>query len=137
VQLKHASTILLLRMLNQYDWLSVVNVHVDELSSARIWQHKICETLSAILDISYRLLSLNMGWRILVFYPKRSRGIHFTNILSIYVKPQNTFCLPWIMSILICLTVQILWLKDGNLYLRLQTMSHIFYAASLCKQASD
>jgi hypothetical protein len=26
---------------------SVVNVHVDELSSARIWQHKLCATLSA------------------------------------------------------------------------------------------
>jgi hypothetical protein len=25
----------------------VVNVHVDELSSARIWQHKLCATLSA------------------------------------------------------------------------------------------
>jgi hypothetical protein len=23
---------------------SVVNVHVDELSSARIWQHKLCAT---------------------------------------------------------------------------------------------
>ena len=78
-------------------------------------------------------LSLNMGWRILVFYPKRSRGIKFNNILSIYVTPQNTFCLRWIMSILICLTVQILWLKDGNLYLRLQTMSHIFYAAKFAQ----
>jgi hypothetical protein len=81
-------------------------------------------------------LSLNMGWRILVFYPKRSREIQFTNILSINVKPQNTFCLPWIMSILICLTVQILWLKDGNLYLRLQTMSHIFYAAKFADDNS-
>ena len=25
----------------------VVNVHVDELSSARIWQHKLCATFSA------------------------------------------------------------------------------------------
>ena len=33
---------ILLRMLHQYDSLSVVNVHVDELSSARIWQHKLC-----------------------------------------------------------------------------------------------
>jgi hypothetical protein len=33
----------------------VVNVHVDELSSARIWQHKLCVTLSANVKINYRL----------------------------------------------------------------------------------
>ena len=71
----------------------VVKVHVDELSSARIWQDKLRATLSARLNINYRLpikvyyhictirhirieiihgsqkfvLSFNMGWRILVF----------------------------------------------------------------------
>ena len=35
---------------------SVVNVHVDELSSARIWQHKLCATLSANVNIKYWLL---------------------------------------------------------------------------------
>ena len=70
---------------------SVVNVHVDELSSARIWQHKLCATFSANVHINYRLpikvyyrictlrhqnrnkswkpecvLSFNMGWWILV-----------------------------------------------------------------------
>ena len=70
----------------------VVNVHVDELSSVRIWQHKLCATLSANVNINYRLqikvyyrictlktyqnrnkswkpecvLSFNMGWRTLV-----------------------------------------------------------------------
>ena len=33
----------------------VVNVYVDELSSARIWQHKLCMTLSANVFINYRL----------------------------------------------------------------------------------
>jgi hypothetical protein len=33
----------------------VVNVHVDELSSARMWQHKLCATLSANVKINYRL----------------------------------------------------------------------------------
>jgi hypothetical protein len=33
----------------------VVKVHVDELSSARIWQHKLCATLSANININYRL----------------------------------------------------------------------------------
>ena len=30
----------------------VVNVHVDELSSARIWQHKLCATLSANVNVN-------------------------------------------------------------------------------------
>jgi len=34
---------------------SVVNVHVDELSSAPIWQHKLCATFSANVNINYRL----------------------------------------------------------------------------------
>ena len=33
----------------------VVNVHVDELSSARIWQHKLCATFSANINVNYRL----------------------------------------------------------------------------------
>ena len=33
----------------------IVNVHVDELSSARIWQHKLCATFSANVNINYRL----------------------------------------------------------------------------------
>jgi hypothetical protein len=33
----------------------VVKVHVDELSSARIWQHKLCATLSTNVIVNYRL----------------------------------------------------------------------------------
>ena len=33
----------------------VVNVPVHALSSARIWQHKLCATLSAHVNINYRL----------------------------------------------------------------------------------
>jgi hypothetical protein len=33
----------------------VLNVHIDQLSSARIWQHKLCATLSASVNINYRL----------------------------------------------------------------------------------
>ena len=33
----------------------VVNVHVDELSSPRIWQHKLCATYSANVNINNRL----------------------------------------------------------------------------------
>jgi hypothetical protein len=29
----------------------IINVHVDELSSARIWQHKLCATLSASVNM--------------------------------------------------------------------------------------
>ena len=35
----------------------VVIVHVDELSSAWIWQHKLYATLSANVNINYRLLN--------------------------------------------------------------------------------
>ena len=34
---------------------SVVNVHVDELSSARIWQHKLCATFFSNVNIYYCL----------------------------------------------------------------------------------
>ena len=33
--------------------IPVVNVHVDELSSARIRQHKLCATFSANVNINY------------------------------------------------------------------------------------
>ena len=33
----------------------VVKVHVDELSSAQIWKHKLCVTLSANVNINYCL----------------------------------------------------------------------------------
>jgi len=33
----------------------VVKVHVDELSSARIWQHILCATLSASININDRI----------------------------------------------------------------------------------
>ena len=33
----------------------VVYVHVDKLSSARIWRHKLCATFSANVNISYPL----------------------------------------------------------------------------------
>ena len=63
MQLKHANTILLLRMIHQYDF-PVVNVYVtdypvvkvhDELSSAQIGQHELSATLSANVDINYCL----------------------------------------------------------------------------------
>jgi len=64
MQLKHANTILLLRMLlHQYfpvvkihvTDVHVVKDHVEELSYARISQHKLCATLSANVNINYRL----------------------------------------------------------------------------------
>ena len=33
----------------------VVNVHVDELLSARIWQHTLCATYSANVNLNYHL----------------------------------------------------------------------------------
>ena len=50
-----------------------------------------------------------MGWWKLVSYPERKQGIKFINILPTRIKTQNA--------------------KDGNLYLRLWTMSHTIYGA--------
>ena len=59
MQLKHAKTI---SIVTDADFpvayvtdFPVVKVHVDELSSARNWQHKLCAILSAKVNINYRL----------------------------------------------------------------------------------
>jgi hypothetical protein len=43
----------------------VVKVHVDELLSARIWQHRLCATLFADVNINYRL-PIKVCYRILL-----------------------------------------------------------------------
>ena len=53
----------------------VVNVHVDELSSARIWQHKLCATLSAHVNINY-CLSIKVYYRICTLRHNRIEIIH-------------------------------------------------------------
>ena len=53
----------------------VVNVHVDELSSARIWQDKLCATLSANVNINYRL-SIKVYYRICTLRHIRIGKIH-------------------------------------------------------------
>jgi hypothetical protein len=53
----------------------VVNVHVDELSSARIWQHKLCATLSANVNINYRL-PIKVFYRICTLRHIRIELIH-------------------------------------------------------------
>ena len=53
----------------------VVNVHVDELSSARIWQHKLCATLSANININSRL-PIKVYYRICIFRHIRIEIIH-------------------------------------------------------------
>jgi hypothetical protein len=58
-QLKHVSTILLLQIINKTDF-PVIKAHVDELSSAQIWQHKLCATLSSSVNINYRLSPLHV-----------------------------------------------------------------------------
>ena len=54
---------------------SVVNVHVDELSSARIWQHNLCATFSANVNINYRL-PIKVYYRICTLRPIRIEVIH-------------------------------------------------------------
>ena len=52
----------------------VVNVHVDELS-ARIWQQKLCATLSANVNIDYRL-PIKVYYRICTLRHIRIEIIH-------------------------------------------------------------
>jgi hypothetical protein len=58
----------------------VVKVHVDELSSARIGQHKLCATLSANINIDYRLS--HQG--ILPYGNNNIVSAHFNCTLHIY-----------------------------------------------------
>jgi hypothetical protein len=61
----------------------VVNVHVDELSSAGIWQHKLCATLSANVNINYRL-PIKVYYRICTLRHIRIEIIHGSqNVFSV------------------------------------------------------
>jgi hypothetical protein len=62
----------------------IVNVHVDELSSARIWQHKLCATLSANVNINCRL-PIKVYYRICTLRHIRIEIIH---------ESQNVF---WVL----------------------------------------
>ena len=53
----------------------VVNVRVDELSSARIWQHKLCATYSASVNIDNRL-PIKVYYRICTLRHIRIKIIH-------------------------------------------------------------
>ena len=55
--------------------MSVVNVHVDELSSARNCQHKLCATLSSNVIINYRL-PIKVYYRICTLRHIRIEIIH-------------------------------------------------------------
>jgi hypothetical protein len=53
----------------------IVNVHVDELLSARIWQHKLSVTLSANININHRL-PIKVYYRICTLRHIRIKIIH-------------------------------------------------------------
>jgi hypothetical protein len=59
----------------------VVNVHVDELLSARIWQYQLCAILSASVNINYRL-PIKAYYRICTLRHNRIEIIH---------RSQNVF----------------------------------------------
>jgi hypothetical protein len=52
-----------------------VNVQVDELSSPRTWQHKLCATLSTNVNINYRL-PIKVYYRICTLRHIRIEIIH-------------------------------------------------------------
>ena len=70
----------------------VVKLHVDELSSARNWQHMLCVTLSANVNISNRL-PINLYYRICTVRHIR---------IEIIQESQNVFwVLTWVGRILV------------------------------------
>ena len=91
----------------------IVNVHFDGWSSARIWQHKLCATLTANVNINYRL-PIKAYYRICTLNHIRFEiiqgsqnvlwvltlvGGYFVNFYPpTHVKTQNTFWLPWFSS---------------------------------------
>ena len=87
---------------------SVVNVHVNELSSARIWKYKLCATFSANVNINYLLpikvyycsctlrhirIEINHGSQNVFWVLTWVRGIKFTNIHQpmLKLKTQSGF----------------------------------------------
>jgi hypothetical protein len=122
----------------------VVNVHVNELSSARIWQHKLCATLSANVNINYRLPikvyyhictlrhirieiihgSQNVFWVLtwvggyLKYYYRR--GIQFTNIRQPMLKLKthsgfHDLCSFADLFIMVMMRTSYNW-KDDDIY---------------------
>jgi hypothetical protein len=63
--------------------MRVVNVPVDELLSAQIWQHKLCATLSASVNINYRL-PIKVYYRICTLRHIRIEIIHGRMSHTIY-----------------------------------------------------
>jgi hypothetical protein len=79
------------------DWHSRRKYHVDELSSARIWQHKLCATLSANVNINYRLPISREQYVILFKYVSVDRFLsqmsHGMNVLLFWKKLMLTHCM--------------------------------------------
>ena len=61
----------------------VVNVQVDELSSPRIWQHKMCATLFANVNINYRL-PIKVYYRICTLRHIRIEIMHFSYVKLLF-----------------------------------------------------
>ena len=68
----------------------VVNVHVDELSSARIWQHKLYAILSANININYRL-PIKVYYRICTLRHIRIEIIHGNRQPMLKLKTHSGF----------------------------------------------
>jgi hypothetical protein len=82
----------------------VVNVHVDELSSAQIWQHKLCATLSANVNINYRLPIVY--YRICTLRHIRIEIIHGSQIVFWVLTWVGGFSILIYFSFYLCIETQ-------------------------------
>ena len=64
----------------------IVNAHVEELSSARIWQHKLCATYFANVNIN-NLLPIKAYYRICALRHIRIEIIHARDKILISANP--------------------------------------------------
>ena len=72
----------------------VVNVHVNELSSARMWQHKLCATLSSNVNI-------NINYRLPIKEYYRICTVRHIRIGIIHGSQNVFWVLTWVGRILV------------------------------------
>jgi hypothetical protein len=114
----------------------VVNVHVDELSSAWIWQHSLCATYSANVNINNRL-PIKVYYRICTERYLRNVSFTLNYLRNKSWKPEcvGSFNMGW--QIWVCYPEPELKLKTHSGILQngvIRTVySHKVYASCLLK----
>jgi len=107
-----------------------VNVHVNELSSARIWQHKLCATYSANVNINnclpikiyYRICTLR---HIKIEINGSNDKVNNKNYHTVWTVPNRRYRLKietithiYVLVLVHALPKLVLWVQTSHLSLR-------------------